>query len=76
MLRPQPVPTPSEKDRVFAQAVAEAGLPPSEHTDLAIAWGRDTAHPEAVVNAAGVEQRSSTFGARSTRRSTTRWSRP
>ncbi|AKV00076.1 cholesterol oxidase [Labilithrix luteola] len=61
MLRPQPVPMPSEKDRVFAQAVADAGLPPSEHTDLAIAWGRDPAHPEAVVNAAGVEQRSSTF---------------
>jgi cholesterol oxidase len=61
MLRPRPVPTPPEKDRVFAQAVADAGLPPSEYADLAIAWGRDPAHPETVLNAASVEQRSSTF---------------
>lgn len=61
MLRPAPVPEAPRKDRVFAEAVEKAGLPAAEHPDLAIAWGDDPERPERVTNAAGVEQRTSTW---------------
>ena len=61
MLRPSPIPHPAEKDRVFAEAVAAAGLPAAEYPELAVAWGKDPDRPEKVVNAAGVEQSTSTY---------------
>ena len=60
MLRPAPVPELLDKDRVFAQALHAAGLPEPHRPDLAIAWG-DPDRPETVINAAGVEQSTSTY---------------
>ncbi len=61
VMRPRPVPEPPEKDRVFAAAVEAAGLPPAELPELAIAWGDDPERPQTVINAAGVEQSTSTW---------------
>lgn len=61
LMRPSPVASVPQKERIFAQAVHRAGLPEAERTDLAIAWGQDPMRPERVVNAAGVAQTSSTF---------------
>jgi cholesterol oxidase len=61
MLRPAPVPAPPEKDRVFEEAVSAADLPTAEYPNVAIVWGQDPAHPQRIVNAAGVEQSSSTW---------------
>ncbi len=61
MLRPSPFPVPPRKERVFEAAARAAGLPDPEYPELAIAWGTDPATPEPVINAAGVEQRTSTY---------------
>ncbi len=61
MLRPAPVPEALERQRVFAEAVDAAGLPAAKYPDLAIAWGKDPEKPEKVINAAGVEQSTSTY---------------
>lgn len=62
MLRPAPTPERQrpERSQRFEAAVTAAGLPAPEHPLLAIAWGRDPAQAESVMNAAGVEQRTST----------------
>ncbi|WP_146155429.1 GMC oxidoreductase [Enhygromyxa salina] len=56
MLRPAPVPQRPAKNRAFERAVDEAGGARPTYPDLAIAWGKDPAHPQRVVNAAGVTQ--------------------
>jgi len=61
MLRPAPVPEPPQKDRVFERAVRAAGLPAAEYPELAIAWGKNPRQPQKLINAAGVEQFSSTW---------------
>jgi cholesterol oxidase len=61
MMRPSPIPDKPEKNRVFESAVREAGLPPPEYPDLAVAWGEDPEKPERIINAAGVSQFSSTY---------------
>jgi len=61
MLRPSPIPRLPQKDQLFEEAVRAAGIPAAERPDLAIAWGQDPDRPEKVINAAGVEQSSSTW---------------
>lgn len=61
VLRPAPVPTVPPRTRHFAAALVAAGLPPAEAPDLAIAWGADPSRQEAVTNAVGVQQSTSTF---------------
>jgi cholesterol oxidase len=56
VLRPAPSPVRPSKERVFARAVAAAGLGTIERPDLAIAWGPDRHVSAPHVNAAGVEQ--------------------
>ncbi len=61
MQRPSPVPEPPPKTLAFEEAVRAAGLPDPDRPDLAIAWGADPGRPERVVNAAGVEQATSSY---------------
>ena len=61
MLRPAPIPVIPQKNKAFAAALAAAVLPDVEYPDLAIAWGKDPEKPEKVINAAGIEQSTSTF---------------
>lgn len=61
MLQPAPIPAPPPKNQVFEAAVAAAGLPAVEYPDLAVVWGQDPGRAETVTNAAGVEQKTSTW---------------
>jgi cholesterol oxidase len=61
MLRPSAVPETPEKDAVFDKAVTAAGLPSSEALELSVAWGDDPHRPQTCVNAADVEQQTSTY---------------
>lgn len=61
VLRPSPIPDLPEKNRVFEKAVVAAGLPCPEYPDLAVVWGKDPHRPQKVINAAGIQQSTSTY---------------
>lgn len=60
MLRPARPPAATRKGRLFARAVVAAGLPEPQPPELAMAFG-DPAKPTPQVNAAGIEQATSTY---------------
>jgi cholesterol oxidase len=60
MLRPAPPPEPAEKVRAFTQALVAAGLPVPDYPALTVVWGENPERPRTVINAAGIEQSTST----------------
>jgi cholesterol oxidase len=61
MLRPTPAPQRPPRTVAFARAAAESGMSDVEYPDLAMVFGSSSDSPSLVVNAAGVEQATSTY---------------
>ena len=61
VLRPRPLPALPEKNVVFEQTAAEAGLGEVHRADVAALFGERPDRPETVRNAVGVEQQTCTY---------------